>query len=231
MTEIETTECDECGDELEIGQVGTCDNCRPRKFAELSEEAKRAAREKYTSGSYPYDDWWDGVYEDANGIAKILGFDLESSRLLKNGRQITQINITFSGFWSQGDGASISGDYQFNPNAIAEIKDYCDDDELMDLAKQLTLMQLNQRLQGCEPFSAVIRPVGNYANVSIDIRDYGIDEIGEPDESKFDDIVCGFNDWIYKSLEKEHDYLTSDEYVDERLTEDDKDFDSAGVEL
>lgn len=231
MTEIETTECDECGDELEVGQVGTCDNCRPHKFAELNEEAKRTAREKYISDDYPHDDWWDSVYEDANRVAKILGFDLEFSRQLKNGRTVIEIGITFSGFWSQGDGACIAGDYRFSPDAIAEIKDYCDDDELVDLAKQLTVMQLNQRLQGCEPFRATIKAAGNYNNVSIDIYDYGIDEIGEPDESMFKEIVNNFNSWIYKSLEKEYDYLTSDKYVDERLEEDDKDFDSTGVEL
>ena len=229
MTETEITECDECGDKLEVGQVGTCDNCRPRKFAELSKEAKEKAREKYISGNYPYDDWWDGVYEDANQIAKILGFDLESSRQLKSGRQVTEIGITFSGFWSQGDGAWINGDYRFNPNAIAEINSYCNDKKLMDLAKQLTVMQLNQRLQGCEPFGARIKTRSR--SDSIDIHDYGIDEVGEPDESMFKNIVYDFNSWIYKSLEKEYDYLTSDECVDEQLEGDDKDFDSAGVEL
>jgi hypothetical protein len=43
----------------------------------------------------PYEDWWAYVYADAIEDGEVLGFDID--------------DIKFSGFWSQGDGASWHG--------------------------------------------------------------------------------------------------------------------------
>lgn len=199
-------------------------------FSELSDTAKQKARDAYTSGDYLYDEWWDSVYEDANRVAKILGLDIESTRVLKKGGTVLDIDISFSGFWNQGDGASFKGSYQFNPKAVEEINEYCNDEKLVRIATALTMMQLTQRLQGLEPFSATIKRSGNYSHsntMNFDIHDWGIDEIGEPDEDQFAQLMRDFADWIYSSLETEHDHLTSDEVVDERL--DEEKFDVDGV--
>jgi len=45
-------------------------------------------------------DWWDGVYEDFHHICKIMGIELDHRE------------PCFSGFWSQGDGASWTGRYR-----------------------------------------------------------------------------------------------------------------------
>ena len=204
--------------------------CREYTFSELSETAKQSARNKYTSGDYPHDEWWDNVYEDANCIAKILGLDIESTRTLKNGKCVLDVDINFSGFCSQGDGACFKGYYRFNPKAVDEINAYCIDGKLIRIATELTAMQCTQRLKGCEPFSATIRQSGNYSHsnsMGFDIQDWGIDEIGEPDEDQFAQLMRDFADWIYKTLEAEHNYLMSDEVVDERLAE--EKFDVDGV--
>ena len=127
-------------------------------FSELSETAKQSARNKYTSGDYPHDEWWDNVYEDANCIAKILGLDIESTRTLKNGKCVLDVDINFSGFCSQGDGACFKGYYRFNPKAVDVLNfEGCIDKELIRIATELTMMQMTQRLLGCEPFAANIR--------------------------------------------------------------------------
>ena len=63
------------------------------KYAELSDSAKQRARDWYIEGM-DYE-WWEGVYEMAKEDGKEKGFYIDK--------------INFSGFCSQGDGASWSG--------------------------------------------------------------------------------------------------------------------------
>ena len=50
------------------------------KFDELTEEAQRAALDKYSDINVDYD-WWDSIYEDAKRIGlQITEFDLDRSR-------------------------------------------------------------------------------------------------------------------------------------------------------
>lgn len=64
-------------------------------YAELEGSAKDRARQHYIE-HWIIDDWYDSVYYDFKEEGKEKGFYIE--------------DIKFSGFWSQGDGASWSGD-------------------------------------------------------------------------------------------------------------------------
>lgn len=198
------------------------------KFDELSERAKQTARELYTSGDYPGYDWWDGVYDDAVRMAKLLGIEIGATkRTTARGHTYADINIWFSGFCSQGDGACFDGNYRYAPDAVKNIEQETTDEELLRIAKELTLMQLTQRLNGHEYFRGSIYS-DNSNSIRTEIYDWGIDEVGEPDEDDFKQLMQDFADWIYKRLEDENDYLYSDEYVDERLSENDCVFDEDG---
>ena len=231
---LEVTYCDKCQDELETGQVGCCDSCRTYTFDELSDEAKDEARdaERYSEG-YLEHEWWKGVYQDANYFAKRLGLDIGQTVARRYGKgAYTHVNINFSGFSSQGDGACFTGRYEYNPKAIEEVTAECDDAELIRIATALTSMQLTQRLLGREYFGATIKTSGNYSHshsMNCDVDDWGIDEIGEVDEIGFAQLMRDFADWIYERLEDEHDHLMSDEVVDGYL--EDKVFDESGVEV
>jgi hypothetical protein len=196
------------------------------KFKDLSEKAKQKAREEYTSGDYPGYDWWDNTYEDAVRMAEMLGIQI-STTVRGRGRSI---DIWFSGFCSQGDGASFDGWYDYAPKAVEQITSECSDEELLRIAQELTLMQLTQRLKGLEEFSGYVKSSRDNC-IATDIRDWGIDEIGEPDEDQFKGLMQDFADWIYKQLEAEHDYYHSDAYVDERLSESDDEYDEDGVQI
>lgn len=199
------------------------------KFEELSERAKDKAREEYTSGDYPGHDWWDGVYEDAVHMGQMLGIEIgATTHVSTKGRNYTTTNIWFSGFGSQGEGACFDGDYRYAPNAAKHIDQETNDEELLRIAKELTLMHVTQRLQGLEYFTAAIHAERNNS-IRTEIRDWGVDEVGEPDEKAFAQLMQDFADWIYARLEDENDYLYSDEYVDERLSENDCVFDESGV--
>ncbi len=232
MTEVETTCCTECSTELEAGQTGLCEECesaRPRPFDELSEKAKEKAREDYTSSDYPHDEWWDAVYEDAVRMGKMLGITIEyKTNTTSKGRTYETTCIWFSGFCSQGDGACFDADYTFAPDAIDKITEETDDKVLLRIAQKLTMMQLTQRLKGVEYFTASISS-GDNNWLRTEIRDWGVDEVGEPDENEFQDAMQDFADWIYRQLDDENDHFHSDEYVDEQLSESDCMFDESGA--
>jgi hypothetical protein len=63
------------------------------KFNELNDKAKDNVRQWYAENIL--DDWYDSVYEGAKMDGEERGFAIE--------------DIRFSGFWSQGDGASWTG--------------------------------------------------------------------------------------------------------------------------
>lgn len=66
------------------------------EYDQLSDEAKETAREKVRE-SETGDEWWDFIYDDWK------------ERLEKKGFMVP--DIAFSGFWSQGDGASFTCKY------------------------------------------------------------------------------------------------------------------------
>jgi hypothetical protein len=191
------------------------------KFEDLSPEAKSKARDAYRySSDYPYYDWWDSVYEAADEVASTLGITIDRCR----GGRSKSPSISFE-MHTQGYGASFSGDYRFNPKAVDLLTEGYNDPELLRIAKGLSGMQLAQRMLGLDYFTASIQQTRSN-NVRTGIHDYGYDEVGEPDEDEFQELISDFADWIYKRLEEEYDYLMSDEVVDEALY--DLEFDEYG---
>ena len=205
------------------------------KFSELSDSAKQAARDKYLSGE-PFDyKWWDFTYEDAVRMGALMGINITSTHHAsshKNHPGYDTADISFSGFCSQGDGASFEGNYWHVPDALQKINSECNDKELIRIAEALTLLQITRRIKGFEPFSATIRARGRHChsgNMSVTIEYSSEDDLDPIDEIEGEvaKLMRDFADWIYERLEAEYDYLCSDEYVDERL-EDDL-FDEDGV--
>lgn len=199
------------------------------KFEDLSDTAKDHARENYTNDNYLDYDWWDGVFEDAVHVAELLGITIDQ-RVYKtmSGKSRSEPNISFSGFSSQGDGVSFSGDYRYNPEAVEQVTAYCNDVELIRIAQGLILMQLTQRLLGFDFFPATISGSHWGQTVQATIVDDGIDDVGEPDEECFRQLMQDFADWIHNQLETTYDWLMSDECVDGYLR-DGLEFDEDGV--
>ena len=204
------------------------------EFSELSDCAKDKAREQYRGGNYPEYDWWDSVYEDATRMGALMGVHINTTtRKTRLGRDIHEIDISFSGFWSQGDGASFAGGYQYVPDAIGKIKAECNDEELLRIASELTILQLTRRLQGKHFFGATVTKSGRFshsggmdANVNVEDEDEDEDITGlEEDVTR---LMRDFADWIYRQLKDEYDYLTSDECIDQYLNDSDDLYDEDG---
>lgn len=78
-------------------------------FNELSEDAKKKAIEKLRDINVDHQ-WWNFIYDDVQKILGFLGFQ--------------DITIEFSGFYSQGDGASFTGRYSFNKEWRKALEEY-----------------------------------------------------------------------------------------------------------
>lgn len=192
-------------------------------LAELSAAAKEAARNWYRQ--YAMDEnWYDSVYEDAANIADILGIDIRNRKVsFRNGNtRYDGINIMFSGFSSQGDGAQFVGKYSYAKGAAKAIREYAPlDTELHRIADELQAIQ-------CRHFygiAATVEHSGHYqheycTDIDVEMTDdrhgnYRYMKKGDKDDVAI--LLRDFMRWIYRALEKEYDYQNSAEAVDERI--------------
>lgn len=168
--------------------------------------------------------WWDCVYEDAVHIGSLMGIEIDERT--RPGRKKPELSIYFSGFGSQGDGASFEGNYMPKPDAIKAIQSETNDEELLRIAVELTALQVVAKLSGYDLRGARIRTQGRYGHsggMHVEVHD-DLDEYVY--EEPLANLMRAFADWIYRSLECESEYLTSDECIDERLR--DETFDEDG---
>lgn len=195
------------------------------KFEELSEVAKETARDWYRNGSLDYD-WWDSCYDDFGSICKILGVELATSQVkLMNGSFRSDPRIWFSGFWSQGDGACYEGRYRYQKDSVKKIKEYAPQDKVLhEIATDLFIAQ-RRAFYG---LYATIEHRDRYCHsgcMSIDVEHQdGI----KCDEDSIIQPLRELADWLYCSLEREYDYLMSDEAVDDSIIANEYEFDEYG---
>ena len=197
------------------------------KYEELSESAQEKAREWYREGNLDYD-WWDCVYEDAERIGNLMGIEFDQKPIkLMNGSFRYEPKIYFSGFWSQGDGACFEGSYSYKKGSVKAVKDYAPmDKELHRIAEQLRDIQRKNFYQ----LTATVTHRGMYSHsrsTTIDVgrfKDYDEVEMTSDAEETVSELLRDFMDWIYEQLEKEFDWLNSDEAVEESIITNEYDF-------
>lgn len=176
------------------------------QFNELSESAKETAREWYLKG-FDFEPHSESVREDAMEIGKLFGLDIKK--------------IYFSGFWSQGDGACLEGFYSYKPGGLKAAKSYAPKDEkLHQIVKELQEIQRKNFYK----ISAGIRHSGYYMHSGC--TDINVE--GAADNTEVIDALRSFMDWIYKRLEQEYEYQTSNEAVDESIISNEYEFTEDG---
>lgn len=172
-------------------------------FDELDESAKDRVRSWYAESAI-YCEWYDTVYDNFLEICKILGIETTSKK------------IYFSGFWSQGDGAMFEGGYSYKPGSVKAIMEYAPQDtELHGIAKTLQAIQ--------RPYfyslGASIKQHGHYyhSNSNIITVDncYTYQDVSRKTEDDLSEALRDLMNWLYKTLETEYEYLTSDEQIKE----------------
>lgn len=186
---------------------------------ELDERARSRARDWYRQVSSD-DDWHEAAFEDFERVCEVLGVDLATRTVrLFGGGTRQKLCIWFSGFSSQGDGACFEGTYQYRNGAAREIRAYApQDDRLAAIAD--TLQQIQRR--NLYALEATITHHGRYTHeycMAISVE--RTSDTGQPPTDGADEIVIealrDLAHWLYRQLELEFDYQTSDEVVDESI--------------
>lgn len=202
-------------------------------FEELSDDAKEKAREWFRQYVFTDSNDWEHVYEDAATVGELIGIDLRQRRVETIGGSIRyEPAIFFSGFWSQGDGACFEGDYTYKKGALKALKAHIGGESEGDR----TLLNIAERLQRLQRknfyrLEARMKHSGHYYHsgcMSVDVSLKDVDHW--PDDSEIELKTCmrDFADWIYRQLEKEQEYQSSDEQVDENIKINEYTFDEDG---
>lgn len=200
-------------------------------FDQLSDETKDKARE-WMRDCEMQDFDTEFMFEDFGRAAGILGIEF-------NQTQHGELDIRYSGFCSQGDGASFVGSYSHAPGASVKIReDYPEETRLHAIADGLTALQVGYRLESGRWIDAKITTSqSNYCHemtMEIEASDSFSGEEFDYDGHHVKTITEAMRDfarWMYKSLEEEYDYRLSDECIDEQLADGDYEFDEDGERL
>lgn len=214
-------------------------------FDELSDSAKQKALDHYRYYDVQHD-WWEWTYEDFISQAALKGYAVQAK------------DIHFTGFGSQGDGACFAGSVRKTPeetlallpcDLAAKIKLHhakCRLLEIDPINLELSARLIHDNSNYCHSNTMEIveaefadRNWGrcnmgpcfcspNWPDVC-DERDELISKVGLVN---FDNILLeearDLADELYKSLEQEHEYLTSDEHLAEHLRGDEIEFTEDG---
>ena len=181
---------------------------------ELSDAAKEKARAWYRENGFNYE-WWDSVYQDAVTCGKIMGVEIGK-------KDKGQPAIFFSGFSSQGDGASFEGTYGRAAGSRKAIRAHAPkDNTLHKIADALANVQ---KAAGRGQVRARIKAGGRECHeYSMDVEAFAENKAGEeielPEsvEAALTEAMRDFARWIYGQLRAEYVYLSSDEAVDETI--------------
>ncbi len=199
------------------------------KFTELSQEAKEKACQWQAETSW----WYEPEIEAAKENGKALGFDID--------------NVYFSGFWSQGDGASWEGatyiptflEHQKPTDPKWEIVKALIEEGVIASAVHVKKSgshshEMTMQLGDIEdfdsdfPLTSSKYPLLQGINCTDLYEAMGGNETMNELERWILDIARDYAREIYANLEAEYEYQTSEECVADLADANDWDFDETG---
>ena len=176
-----------------------------------TEKAKEKARDWFREVD-TFGDFLD--YEDFLSVCERLGIEVDSNHDGKGHK------IYWSGFWSQGDGASFAGTLRAKPDAGEAIREYAPLDEKLHRIGD-AIAALSIRFPDLYAKAEQGRYGSHYVHsntMSVDVE-VGENEDGEPLDAgaPIDDEVTrlmrDLADWLYRQLKTDYEYRNSDEEV------------------
>ena len=181
------------------------------KFNELNEEQKAKALDYFRNSQTEDSSWFEHIKESFHERLEEYGFsDIESS---------------FSGFASQGDGASFTAgsvDVKTFINKIGKQEQY---KVLLDNMEEsdLTIEAKVYRIDHMYSHSNTVR-----VDLVMYVTDLSskIDKAGDSLQEEMKEFVTTESDKYYRDLEEECNYLESDEAVREMIEANDYDFET-----
>jgi hypothetical protein len=192
------------------------------QFDELSEQAREKALAWYRGASVGDNYFAESVYDDASEIAKILGVDF----LDRKGKP----RISWSGFWSQGGGASFEGNYRYAKGASKAIRAYAPfDDALHAIADNLQAIQRKHFYGLSASVSASGHRYSHEMTMRFDVSDRNGESAPESAEDVISEELRDFARWIYRQLEQAYQFENSDENVAETIRINEYEFEEDGA--
>lgn len=171
-------------------------------FDDLTEEQKETLIEKHRDINVEYGGWHECTLADFESELGTIGFD--------------NAKIAYSGFWSQGDGLSFTGDY--SPRASLEPEElyFAESKNLFNFLKQK------------HAYFSIVRFSHRYSHENtVTISSY-------LDERQEEQLLTACRDLMrdfYRRLEREYDYLTEPAQVLETLQANGYEFDAETLEI
>jgi hypothetical protein len=200
------------------------------RLDELDAPAQDKARAWYREIGFDHD-WYDAVYDDFQQIAAILGLRFKTTPVRLYGGGTRQAPcIWFRGFWSQGDGAAYEAWYSYAPRAVPRIRAHAPQDvELHRIADALQQAQRRNFYQ----LRAETSLRGHYCHARSMVIEVTRDspagqEMTEDAEEVVAEALRDLADWLYRQLQREYDFLTSDAAIDEVIRANDYSFTAEG---
>ena len=208
------------------------------KFDELSDEAKEKARSWYREHGFNYE-WWDFVYDYIAECADTIGIDLRTREWTdrEGEKHYDGINILFSGFSSQGDGACFNGTYQYKKGSLAAVKKLARNEErLHRIAADLQIVQRRAfyRLKANITPGHLSNRYSHYNTRDITVEDAHV-ECGHDgmwsqlNEDGIKEALKTFMQWMYRKLEESWNDINSDESVDDTIQANEYEFHENGT--
>ena len=177
-------------------------------FDELSDDAKQ----KVCMGEGEHV-FYDFVYEDIVRMAEILGIEIDTRPVKLMGGGTRQDPCIYWKLFCQGSGACFTGTYRYAKGAVKAIKAETNDDELIRIAQTL---QDVQRKHFYRLWAHVKHRDRYYHAHSMDIdvvdREDQYRDLGDAEDA-IKEALRDFANWMYKQIESEYEYQTSEEAV------------------
>lgn len=179
---------------------------------ELSENAKQKAIEKYRSNC---DVDLQFTVEYIEEILTCLGF--ESPK------------ISYSGFCSQGDGLSFTGDnWQYKKGMLDKVKECTQDTTILNVAKQLQVMAKNTGYKLQFNVNRTSHFYSHENTVQIENNPYSDFSLSDDQDTILTNLKNSLCRLFYRWLEKDYEYQSSDEYITDSLLSNEVVFLSSG---
>ena len=180
---------------------------------ELNETARARAIDRHRCFNIE-GDWFDFVMEDFAAIAGALGFTIDRRK-----------GVFFSGFHSQGDGASFRGAYEYAPGWRAALAAYCPTEtDIFAIGEALEALRDSVR-------SARVTTRGHYSHDGTMFAECWPDGDGEASDTataEFTEAARRLARWLYRRLQREYEHLTGDDSVAESLLANEMEFTADG---
>lgn len=187
-------------------------------FSELDDKGKERARQWWRETAH-LDCWSDPVTDAFRECAAMLGWDVPDD------------GISWSGFWSQGDGASFTGEWRAEHCDVDKLRAHAPEDkELHGIAARLDAIA-KRNPKGA---ASLVRISRHYCHShTVDLSDAFADwETDAPmpaeDWQELRAAARALMDWLYSQLEKEHEYQHSDAAIADNMEANEFEFTADG---